>query len=296
MMRRALSLLLTVILALGVALTTSPQVATADGIVRPHTGVGACGLGSQGVETVPATAEEASYNEELTLCDWGQYPSPDQLARYSFTNYSPVVWAFYDSNRTGLTPASNKIHYKLAGTVAVFRQFAIDAKISPTVWIVAPGETVWLESLANVAFGIATPLINSSWLLYKQQSDKVTNLGTSFAKRIATTGYQSKTRTFLWNCVAAGITTKNTLKAGSNRPPIELASSWLSTAKSDGQCVDSFTALFPKKSSKLSQSTTSVTKWFSTKNLSTAVSFLDDIKEARAASTIIDGLINVHIP
>lgn len=119
-----------------------------------------------------------------------------QLARYNFTNDSPVVWAFYDSVRTGEVPASSRMHYKLKGTVALFRQFAIAEHIAHSAWIVSPGETVWLESLENVSFGIATPLISSSWLLYRQQSSKISELGKSYAKRIATMGSKSRTRTF----------------------------------------------------------------------------------------------------
>jgi hypothetical protein len=292
-MKRALLTLLATVLCVGLAVAMSPDTAFAGGIARPHTGVNDCESGV-GIATIPSTTEEAIYNDELTLCDLGT--SSGQAGRYSFRNDSPVVWAFYDTILTGQLPRNNRIHYLTSAIVPLFRPMALAEHISRTNWIVAPGETVWLDSLVDVSFGVATPLINSSWLLYRQQADKLSALGVSYAKRIATTASTSRTRTFLWNCVAAGVTTHNTLKAGTTLPPIQYAAGWLSAAKADSQCASSFAKLFKKKSPTLPGSTTSVKKWFSTARLSAAESFLEDIDSSRAAMTIADEVIHIHLP
>lgn len=294
LVRRALLIPLAATAALAITLTTSPQMATADGILRPHIGVTDCDAGTLGIETFPENYEEAQYNDDLTLCDWGL--GSGQPAEYSFKNESPVVWVFYDSIYTQYSPSSGRLHFKTTGIVPLFRDFALSSEVWSTPWIVSPGETVWLDSLVNVSFGIASPLVNSSWLLYKHQAAKVAALGKSYAKRIATTKYESKTRTFLWECVAAGITASNSLSADSKLDAIDFASSWLTTAKSVVGCKGSFKSLFPKKPPKLPASTTSLSKWFDPKTLNTASKYIDDIDKSRTAIAEITHLFHFRVP
>jgi hypothetical protein len=293
-MSRALALVISTILAVGLAVTTAPQMASAEGIIRPHMGMNDCPEAATGIQTIPSTDQEAEYNDDLTVCDWGPFFDSifDQRAQFSFTNDSPVVWAFYDAVQTNQTPLSSLIYYNTSGITPMFRQFAFSTQISPTDWIVSPKETVWLSSLDNVAFTPADPSITSSWLLYKQQANKIKSLGTAYAKRIATRNYESKTRTFLWNCVAAGITTENALKTNFNNDALGSASSWLSSAKDGSQCIDSFNNLFRKKLTNHPQITSDVSEWFSTSKLTEASGFVAKIKSSDELLETIIGVFH----
>jgi hypothetical protein len=278
-MRRALSLTLAAILVIGIGVTSSPRVAVAAGPVRPHAEVSGCPSGKTHIATRPDTEQEAAYNDDLVLCDWGY---SEGHYRFSFKNDSPVVWAFYDTNQTDEVPSYGSIYHDPTGIAPLFWRFATAYGIAHSEWIVAPGETVWLDSLIDVSFGLAQPVLATSWLFYKQQADKIVKLGKDYAKRIATTGYASKTRQFLWDCAAAGVTTDNALKAD-DEDVIVYAANWATAAKTGGECIQSFTHLFPKKVKKLPSSTYSVGKWFNSteKVLSKASTYLDDIRVSR---------------
>ncbi|MDB4891028.1 MAG: hypothetical protein JWL61_2883 [Gemmatimonadetes bacterium] len=290
-MRRVLPFMLTAALVVGVAVTTTttqPAAAASEAVVQPRTDVHSCDARSTRVSTYAKTDLEAQYNEDLVLCDWG--PQQPGHYRFTFTNKSPVVWAFKDRVETWLVPANNAIFHEQTGVAPLFSKFAIASHLSHSEWIVVPEEQVAIASLDTLAWGVATPMIISSWLLYKQQAEKIKKLGTAYAKRIATTGYASRTRTFLWNCVAAGVTTNNAVKSDGNANSLDFAATWLATAKKGSDCVESFHDLFSKKSSKLPSVTYSMEKWFNRKALTPASEIVGEIKVSRAWMSSIIGL------
>lgn len=289
-MRRGLPLLLAALLAVGSVAVSAPRPAAAGEAVRPHTALTSCPDGSTRLGTYGETDAEIEYNDDILLCDWG--PQPDGVLRFDFTNNSPVVWAFQDAEQKWLVPQYNTIQHQPSGVAPLFSKFAAWAGMSGSNWIAAPGETVSLASVDSLAWAIANPTMMSSWLVYKWQADKLTKLGKDYAKRIATTGYASRTRTFLWNCVDASVTARNTLTTDTDADPLDFAATWLTSAKKSGDCVDAFTELFPKKSSsRLPTSTGSIGKWFNTRSLSTASAFVGDIRESRAWMSSISGWI-----
>ncbi|WP_374010381.1 hypothetical protein [Leifsonia sp. LS-T14] len=236
-MKRALALALAAVLGVGVVSASAGPAAA---------GARDCEAPSVGVETYAETELEAEYNDMLTLCDLGQ---PQRLGdyQYSFTNDSPVVWAFYDAIYTGNVPRTSAIKHATNSATSLFSKFTTWAGFSHTEWVVAPGETVWLSSLTNVKFGVATALITSSWLFYNQQAKKLADLGKGYAANIATNKFRSKTRTFLWQCSWAAVNTANALKSSEKIEPLSFASAWASSAVNDYNCGASFKDLFPKK-------------------------------------------------
>lgn len=289
-MRRATAIMLSVALAVGGGVSTASQSAAAEEFIRLHTDLNGCLAGVTRLGTYAETELEAQYNDDLVLCDWGvQEPGTPQ---FTFTNNSPVVWAFRDGVETSKVPVFNTIYHGPTGITSLFSQFATYSGIAANDWIVAPGETVSFDSVSSIRWEIANPRITSSWLLYKQQADKIANLGESYAKRIATTNYKSKTRNFLWNCAAAGVTTKNAINGRSNEDPLDFATTWLKAAKTAPDCVRSFADLFPKKSSKLPSSTRSPGRWFSStsKALSKTGAFVGEIAASREWMLNVTGL------
>ncbi|MBG6058198.1 hypothetical protein RCH16_001566 [Cryobacterium sp. MP_M5] len=290
-MRRTIVILLSAALAAGGGIPPASQLAVAEEVVRPHTEVSSCPAGVTEVGTYAESELEAEYKDDLVLCDWG--PQQPGTLQFTFSNNSPVVWAFRDGVERSKVPVFNTIYHEPVGIAPLFSQFAIYTGIVDNDWIVAPGETVSLASISSIGWGIAFPRITSSWLLYKQQADKLARLGKSYAAQIATTNYESKTRTFLWNCVEAGVTTRNALSSGTNADPVDFAATWLKTARADAACTKSFAELFPKKSSKLPSSVQSPRKWFdtTTKGLSKAGAFVSEIKASREWMANVTGLI-----
>lgn len=246
-MRRLIAIVLSAAFAAGLGVSAESQSAAAEEVVRSHIEVSSCPAGVTRLGTYAETESEAEYNDHLVLCDWG--PQQPGTLQFTFTNNSPVVWAFRDGVETSKVPVFNTIHHEPSGVAPLFSRFATHFRIAGNDWIVAPGETVSLESVGSIGWGIAFPWITSSWLLYKQQANKIAKLGASYAARIATTNYESKTRTFLWTCAAAGVTTRNALHSGGNADPLDFAATWLKTARMDAACTKSFADLFPKKSS-----------------------------------------------
>ena len=290
-MRRLIVSMLSVALVAGAGASTPIQFAAADEAIRPHTALSGCPAGVTRVGTYPETELEAEYNDALVLCDRGHQPTG--ALQFTFTNNSPVVWAFRDGVERWKVPVSNSIRHEPVGIVPLFSQFATQFGIVGNDWIVAPGETVSLESISSIGWAIAYPRITSSWLLYKQQADKIAQLGTLYAAQIATRNYESKARTFLWNCAAAGVTTRNALSTGTNADPVDVAATWLKTARTDAACTESFADLFPKRSSTLPSSTQSARKWFtSAKNsLSETSAFVSKIQASRQWMANVTGLI-----
>ncbi|MGO4300203.1 hypothetical protein [Leifsonia sp. RAF41] len=293
-MRRIAALALSIALVTTGCAIATPRSAAAQPGLQPHTGVHSCPDDTTRIGTYSETDLEAEYNEDLVLCDWG--PQEPGHFQFTFTNESPVVWAFKDRIQTAYVPENNSIYHEPTGIAPLFSTFAIEAGIAGNDWIVAPGERVSIASLDTLAWGVATPLITSSWLLYKQQADTIVKLGKQYAKRIATTGYASRTRTFLWNCTEAGVTTRNALRVDSNDDAVDVAASWLSTAKTDSACVKSFSDLFAKKSSKLPPATYSIKKWFNTGGISEASAFVGEIMTSREWIRDLTGLVRSFRP
>jgi hypothetical protein len=257
-----------------------------------------CPKASTGIRTIPSTDQEIQYNDDLTVCDWGPlFKLFNHRAQYSFKNASPVVWWFYDSAGSTavgghVIPQWSVMYPDTWGITPMFRQFAIGTGLMPTGWLVSPGETVWLTSLYNVSFTPADPLITAKWLLYKQQADKLKSIGTEYAKRISTNNYESKTRTFLWNCVNEAVTLNNARKTDMVDDPYGSALSWMNAASDGSQCKDSFKDLFQKKLKNHPVVTSSSDKWFSTTNLKKASTFLDDIKSSGETLETVVGIFH----
>ncbi len=290
-MRRVIVFMLSAAFAAGLGVSAASQPAVAVEVVQPHPELSSCPAGVTRLGTYAETELEAEYNDHLVLCDWG--PQQPGTLQFTFTNNSPVVWAFRDGVEPSKVPVFNTIYHEPTGIAPLFSRFATYFGIAGNDWIVAPGETVSLESVSSIGWEIAFPWITSSWLLYKQQSDKIAKLGKSYAARIATTNYESKTRTFLWNCAAAGVTTRNALNSGGKADPLDFAATWLTTARTDAACTESFADLFPKKSSRLASSTQSPRKWFNTATtaLKKTSAFVSEIEASREWMTNVTGLI-----
>lgn len=284
-MKRAVAFALAAALGVGVvSASSSSAVASADDCEAP----------SVGLQTIAETPLEAEYNDLLTLCDLGE-TRPAEDYEYSFTNDSPVVWAFYDSVYDEDVPHWSDIAHATDTATSLFSQFTTWAGLSHSEWIVAPGETVWLTSLDDVKFGVAKPLITSSWLFYNHEAEKIADLGKDYAKRIATSGYKSKTRAFLWNCAWAAVDTANALKKSKKIEPLSFASAWTTSAMNDYYCGKSFKDLFPKKSSALPSSTYSKAKWFNPNVLKKASSYLGEIKTSSEILATVRGIFRtVH--
>ena len=247
------------------------------------------------MQTTPSSPVEAEYNDDLTVCDWGPFASSigHKLARYSFKNGSPVVWAFYDTVNTTLVPRPPTVMtFYSTGIAPLFRKFAQAKHIVDNDWLIAPGETVWFSSLDYVGATPAFPQITAAWLVYNYEANKLMDLGTDYAKRIATTGYASKTRTFLWNCSFAAISTKKSLALSSDADPQDIAKSWLASAAKDGTCIDSYKALFPKKTTKV-PSSIYMGKWFNTKTLTETNEIVEKIDKSAALTATVKGIFRI---
>jgi hypothetical protein len=279
-MKRALALILATALGFGVVSASSaPAVAGADDCEAP----------SVGVQTYAETDLEAEYNDMLTLCDLGQ-PQQSGDYEYSFTNDSPVVWAFYDSVYTDETPHWSDIAHATSTVTSLFSKFTTWSGLSHSEWLVAPGETVLLRSLTHVKFGVAEPILTSSWLFYDHEAKRIAALGTEYAKRIATNGYKSRTRSFLWYCSLAAVDTANALSNSKSTEPLSFASAWATSAVKDYDCGRSFKELFAKKSSTLPSSTYSKAKWFNPNTLKKASSYLGEIKDSSEILATVRGI------
>jgi hypothetical protein len=282
MVRRAIPLVVSLALALVVA--APPVAANASG--ERDTAVTRCGTGGMRLATVPETQEEAVYNDEIVVCDYGPTTSP----RYGLSNSTPVVWAFYDSRNTTVVPTSSRITHQATGVTQIFWSFLIAKKIFGNAWVVAPGETVWLSSIDEVSFGVADDAINSAWLFYQRQAGLITKLGQVYGKRIATADSTSKARTFLWNCAAAGIKTGKLVTADDDQDPLDLAAGWVHSARADKDCASSFQK-FAKSNRDVPASENTTAKWFTTSDLDAADTYLTRITKARNALVVLEDVI-----
>jgi len=289
-MKRVLPLVIAMVFAAGAVSTPVERAVarTSSAESAETTAQGSCPDGAVEKGIYAQNQVEADYIGDLTLCDWA--PQPSDHYRYSFTNESPVVWGFRDAFQQTTVPVDSTIHHDPMGIAPLFSVFITAMGISESDWILAPGETVWLSSIDRLEFGLATPVIASAWLLYKQQSSKLKSLGKQYWNRLITTRYPSKTRTFLWNCVAAGASLGPALDTDVGKDPLDFAIDWMDSAKSDRDCIRSFSDLF-KKSSKPASQTSSVTKWFTTKGLDKASDFLGTIKVTREWMGSITGWV-----
>ena len=293
-MRRPLAVLIAAVVAAGTSAVAVTPTAAAEDVIRPRRGMFDCPEPATGLRTVPSTEVEAEYNDDLTVCDWGPFFDSiyHKTARYSFRNASPVVWAFYDTVYTSRIPRQPPTHiYVDDNDIApLFREFALDKHIINNGWIVSPEETVWFSSLEYVGFTPAYARITAAWLVYNYAANKLRDVSTAYVKRMATAG--SKTRTFLWNCTYAAISAKKSLALNSDRDPTDVAKSWLGSAAKASGCIDSYKALFPKRTAKLPPSTY-MRKWFNATTLTEADEIVEKIGKSAALTATVKGIFRI---